>query len=209
MSKKRSKSSGRWLDEHEKDEFVKKARLEGWRSRAVYKLSEVQDREKLIKPGMTVIDLGSAPGSWSQYASHILKGRGRIIALDILDMDAIADVEFIQGDFTDNEVLEQLLACLGSDKVDLVLSDMAPNISGMSAVDQPRAMYLAELALDLVDKVLSPGGAMYVKLFQGEGFDEFLRNVRSRFASVRVRKPGASRPRSREVYLLARNYAMV
>ena len=209
MSKKRSKSSGRWLDEHEKDEFVKKARLEGWRSRAVYKLSEVQDREKLIKPGMTVIDLGAAPGSWSQYSSHILKGRGRIIALDILDMDAIADVEFIQGDFTDNEVLEQLLACLGSDKVDLVLSDMAPNISGMSAVDQPRAMYLAELALDLVDKVLSPGGAMYVKLFQGEGFDEFLRNVRSRFASVRVRKPGASRPRSREVYLLARNYAMV
>jgi 23S rRNA (uridine2552-2'-O)-methyltransferase len=209
MSKKRSKSSSRWLDEHEKDEYVKKARLEGWRSRAVYKLSEVQDREKLIKPGMTVVDLGAAPGGWSQYVSHILNGRGRVIALDILDMDAIAGVEFIQGDFTDNDGLEQLLARLGDDRADLVLSDMAPNMSGMSAVDQPRAMYLAELALDLADTVLAPGGAMYVKLFQGEGFDEYLLNVRKRFASVRVRKPGASRPRSREVYLLARNYAMV
>ena len=163
----------------------------------------------LIKPGMTVVDLGAAPGGWSQYVSHILNGRGCVIALDILEMDAIADVEFIHGDFTDNEVLQQLLARLGDDKADLVLSDMAPNMSGMSAVDQPRAMYLAELALDLTDTVLAHGGAMYVKLFQGEGFDEYLRNVRSRFASVRVRKPLASRPRSREVYLLARNYAMV
>ncbi len=163
----------------------------------------------LIKPGMTVVDLGAAPGGWSQYVSHILNGRGCVIALDILEMDAIADVEFIHGDFTDNGVLQQLLARLGDDKADLVLSDMAPNMSGMSAVDQPRAMYLAELALDLTDTVLAHNGAMYVKLFQGEGFDEYLRNVRNRFASVRVRKPSASRPRSREVYLLARNYGMV
>lgn len=199
---KRSKSSRRWLGEHFADEYVKRAQAEGWRSRAVYKLEEIDAKDNLLRPGMTVVDLGAAPGGWSQYAARKLKGAGRILALDILEMDPLEDVVFLQGDFTEAEPLERLLEALGGQQADLVMSDMAPNMSGLGAVDQPRAMYLAELALELADKVLKPGGAFLVKVFQGEGFDAFLAALRQRFARVAVRKPKASRARSREVYLL-------
>jgi len=200
----RSKQSKNWLKEHFDDFYVKQAQKEGYRSRAVYKLLEIEEKDHLFRPGMTIVDLGAAPGGWSQIASLRLKGNGRVIATDILPMDALADVEFIQGDFHEEEVLNQLLESLGNDKADLVMSDMAPNISGMKAVDQPRAMYLCELALDMARKVLNSEGVFLVKVFQGEGFDEYLRELRSYFKSVTVRKPKASRPRSREVYLLAR-----
>ena len=200
----RSKQSKGWLKEHFDDLYVQKAQKEGFRSRAVYKLLEIDEKDRLLKPGMTIVDLGAAPGGWSQFASLHLKGKGRIIATDILPMDALADVEFVQGDFREEEILNKLLQMLGDDKADLVMSDMAPNISGMKAVDQPRAMYLAELALEMAIQVLNEEGVFLVKVFQGEGFDEYLRELRSYFKRVTVRKPKASRPRSREVYLLAR-----
>ncbi len=204
---RRSKSSSRWLGEHFADEYVKRAQAEGWRSRAVFKLEEIDVKDRLIRPGMTVVDLGAAPGGWSQYAARKLRGNGRIIALDILEMEPLEGVEFLQGDFTEDEALERLLAVAGgaSDErsIDLVMSDMAPNMSGMDAIDQPKGMYLAELALDLAGKVLKPGGTFVVKVFQGEGFDEYLRELKSRFSKMVVRKPKASRARSREVYLVA------
>jgi 23S rRNA (uridine2552-2'-O)-methyltransferase len=203
---KRSKSSKRWLAEHEGDEFVQRARREGWRSRAVFKLEEIQRRAPLIRPGMVVVDLGAAPGAWSQYATSLLDGRGRIIAVDLLPMDPLPDVTFVAGDFRDDETLAALNELTESRGVDLVLSDMAPNLSGTAAVDQPRAMYLAELALEFAKDRLRPGGAFVSKLFQGEGSDDFIAEARRCFESVRVRKPKASRPRSREVYLVARNY---
>jgi 23S rRNA (uridine2552-2'-O)-methyltransferase len=207
MSKPR-RSSGSWRERQERDPFVVRARAEGWRSRAVYKLEQIDKKEKLLKPGMVVIDLGAAPGSWSQYITEKLQGRVRIIALDLLEMDALPSVEFIQGDFREDDVLEKLDAALGEGRADLVISDMAPNISGNRSVDQPRSMYLAELALDLCDRALKPGGDFVCKLFQGEGSDAFIVAARQRFERVRVKKPDASRPGSREVYLVARNYQL-
>ena len=203
---KKSKSSRNWLDRHFNDEFVKRAQREGYRSRAVYKLLEIQEKDRLIKPGQTVIDLGAAPGSWSQVAEKLVGDRGRVIALDILPMDSIAGVDFIQGDFREEEPLQQLKNLLVGKQVDLVISDMAPNVTGMSAVDQPRAMYLCELALEFAREVLRPGGALVIKVFQGEGFDQYIRELRSSFSKVVTRKPKASRPKSREVYLVAGNY---
>ena len=200
----RTKSSRRWLKEHFDDEFVKRAQREGFRSRAVYKLDEIQQRDRIIRPGMAIVDLGAAPGGWSQYALGVIGRTGRIVAMDILPMDPLPGVEFVQGDFHDDSVLEQLLQALQGQPVDLVMSDIAPNISGVDAVDQPRAMYLAELAVDFADKVLRPGGDLLVKLFQGEGFDDLVRDLRSRYEKVVIRKPKASRSRSREVYALAR-----
>ncbi|MFW2374543.1 MAG: 23S rRNA (uridine(2552)-2'-O)-methyltransferase RlmE [Gammaproteobacteria bacterium] len=202
----RSKSSGSWLREHFDDEFVKLSQKEGYRSRAVYKLKEIDDKDKLIKPGSVVIDLGAAPGSWSQYVARKLKGKGRILALDILPMEALDGVEFIQGDFLEETVFNQLLEQLGDDRPDLVISDMAPNMSGMQAVDIPRAMYMAELALDLAQQVLKPGGGLLVKLFQGEGFDDYLNSLKQYFPRLVMRKPRASRNRSREIYALATGF---
>lgn len=206
---KRTKSSARWLAEHVNDEFVKRAQRDGWRSRAVYKLEEIQLREHLLRPGIRCVDLGAAPGSWSQYAARLLGGRGRLVATDILPMDAIPGVEFVLGDFREPSVLEEVLQKVGSEKVDLVLSDMAPNMAGIDAVDQPRSMYLAELAFEFADRVLVPGGDLLVKLFQGEGFDQIIRDARRRYARVSTRKPRASRTRSAEIYLLARQFGMV
>ena len=200
----RSKSSHRWLREHFSDPYVQQAQKEGFRSRAVYKLKEIQDKDQLLKPGMRVVDLGAAPGGWSQYAGDLIGDSGHVVALDILPMDALAGVTVLQADFTENEALDLLREALSGAPVDLVLSDMAPNISGMAAVDQPRAMYLAELALDFAREVLKPGGSFLVKVFQGEGFDEYLKALRTDFTRVVTRKPKASRGRSREVYLLAR-----
>ena len=202
----RSKSSGRWLKEHFDDQYVKRAQQEGYRSRASYKLLEINDKDRLLKPGMTVVDLGAAPGGWAQIAADTVGSKGFVVALDILPMDPIPGVEIIEGDFREQEVLDQLLAVLDGRLADLVMSDMAPNISGMKTVDQPRAMYLAELALDLARTVLKPGGDFVVKVFQGEGFDTYLKEMRSAFTKVVTRKPGASRPRSREVYLVGRDY---
>ncbi|MCW8874416.1 MAG: 23S rRNA (uridine(2552)-2'-O)-methyltransferase RlmE [Gammaproteobacteria bacterium] len=204
----RSKSSRRWLQEHFADEYVKKAQREGYRSRAVYKLEEIQLKDRLIRPGMTIVDLGAAPGGWSQYATRLLDGRGRIIATDILPMDSLPDVEFIQGDFREESVFAALLEAIGEKPVDLVMSDIAPNISGVEAVDQPSSMYLAELAVDLASRVLAPGGDLLFKAFQGEGFDELIKGLRGRFTKLVIRKPKASRPRSREVYVLARGYKL-
>lgn len=202
---KSSSSSRSWLREHFSDEYVKLAQQQGYRSRAVFKLAEIDERDRLFKPGMIVIDLGAAPGGWSQYAAQRIGRRGKIIALDILPMEALPGVSFIQGDFQDDAVLRELNQAMAGERADLVLSDMAPNMSGMNAVDQPRAMYLAELALEMAVQMLNPSGSFLVKLFQGEGIDAFQREVRSAFSSVVVRKPKASRSRSREVYLLARN----
>ncbi len=202
MSSHRSKR--RWLDEHHNDDFVKRAQREGYRSRAVYKLLEIQERDRILKPGQCVVDLGAAPGGWSQVAQNCVGRKGRVIALDILPMEPIAHVEFIQGDFREEEVLDTLTSVLAARTVDLVISDMAPNISGMTAIDQPRAMLLTELALDLARRVLRPDGDMLVKMFQGEGTDDYLRELRQCFRRVIIRKPKASRPRSREVYVLAR-----
>ncbi|MCK8515901.1 23S rRNA (uridine(2552)-2'-O)-methyltransferase RlmE [Methylonatrum kenyense] len=200
----RSKSSGRWLREHFNDPFVKQAQRQGYRSRAVFKLQEIDAKDRLLRPGMVVVDLGAAPGGWSQFAAEKVGSAGRVVALDILPMDALADTTVLQADFTEDEALQQLRDALGGRPVDLVLSDMAPNISGMKAVDQPRAMYLVELALDFARDVLKPGGDFLVKTFQGEGFDPFLKTLRSEFDRVVSRKPEASRGRSREIYLLAR-----
>ncbi len=205
MAKKRS-SSKAWLKEHRDDPYVQQAQREGYRSRACYKLLELQERDHLIRPGMTVLDLGSAPGGWSQVAVELVGHRGRVIASDILPMDNLAGVEFILGDFTEDAVFEAILAAIGEAPVDVVISDMAPNMSGVNAVDQPRSMYLVELALDMARQVLAPGGSFVAKVFQGEGFDELFRDARSAFAKVLTRKPKASRPRSREVYLVATGF---
>ncbi len=202
----RSKSSGNWLKEHFSDPYVKKAQEDGWRSRAAYKLAEIDRKDGLLKAGMRIVDLGAAPGGWSQYAAQKLQGRGQVIALDILPMDALLDVTILQADFRESEALEQLREVLRGEPVDLVLSDMAPNMSGQDSTDQARAMYLAELALEFVDEVLRPGGAFLTKVFQGVGFDEYLRAMRDRFDRVASRKPDASRARSREIYLLGQGF---
>ena len=199
----RSKSSQRWLKEHHSDPFVKKARAEGMRSRAVYKLEELVARDRLLKPGMVVVDLGAAPGGWSQWVRQELGDSGRVVALDILEMPPLAGVEFLHGDFREDAVLSRLEASLGGKPVDLVLSDMAPNKSGVDAVDMPRAMYLSELAMDFADRHLKVDGAFLIKLFQGVGFDEYVKELRRRYAKVSIRKPAASRKRSPEVYALA------
>jgi len=190
------------MREHVNDEYVKRAQRDGYRARAAYKLIEIDERDHLVKPGMTVVDLGSAPGSWSQVVVQRLKGQGKVIALDILEMPPIPGVQFIQGDFREQEVLDQLEASLEGKMVDLVIVDMAPNISGISDVDQARAMYLTELALDFSFKWLKPGGRFLVKVFNGSGFEEIVQNMRQGFDKVAVRKPKASRDRSSEVYLL-------
>ena len=202
----RSKSSNDWMDEHFNDHYVMKAKEEGYRSRACYKLMELDDKDKLIKPGMTVVDLGSAPGGWSQVAAKRVGDHGLVVASDILPMDGIAGVTFLQGDFTEEAVFDELMTVIGKRPVDLVISDMAPNMSGMSAVDQPSAMYLVELALDMAKQVLKPGGNYAAKVFQGEGFDEYLKELRQSFQKVGTRKPESSRARSREVYLVAKGY---
>ncbi len=202
----KSRSSRRWLQEHENDQFVKKARIEGYRSRAAYKLLEIQDKDKLIKPGMNVVDLGAAPGGWSQVVAELLKAKGQIIALDILPMPTLAEVSFIQGDFRDEQVLQELLVLVNNQPIDLVVSDMAPNMSGNKSVDQPSMMYLAELALEFAQQVLKPQGCLLVKVFQGEGFQEYLTVLRANFKQVVTRKPTASRDRSAELYLLAKGY---
>jgi len=202
------RTSGSWRQRQEKDPYVQQARKEGWRSRAVFKLEEIDRREKLLRPGMICVDLGAAPGGWSQYLTEKLKGQARIFALDLLAMDALPAVDFLQGDFTEEAVLHELLERLGEDRADLVLSDMAPNISGTKAVDQPRSVYLAELALDLARRVLKPGGDFVCKLFQGEGTEAFIADARRSFGKVRVMKPRASRPGSSEIYLVARNYRL-
>lgn len=202
----RSKSSRRWLDRQFSDPYVKRAQEQGLRSRAAYKLLEIQDKDRLIRPGMRILDLGAAPGGWSQVAARLVGDKGRVYALDLLAMEPIAGVTVLQGDFREDAVLAELRSVLDGSPIDLVLSDMAPNLSGATAVDQPRAMYLAELALDLAREVLKPGGALVVKLFQGEGFDGFLRELRGLFAQVLSRKPKASRPESRELYLVGKGY---
>jgi 23S rRNA (uridine2552-2'-O)-methyltransferase len=199
----RSKSSSRWLREHFDDVYVKKAQAEGLRSRAVFKLEELVDRDRLLKPGMSVVDLGAAPGGWSQLVRQRLGEEGTVIALDILPMQGLAGVDFLQGDFREESVLRELESRLDGRKVDLVLSDMAPNMSGVALADQIRAMDLAELALDFSRQWLKPGGAFLIKLFQGAGFDDYLRSLRADFTRVTMRKPKASRARSREVYALA------
>jgi 23S rRNA (uridine2552-2'-O)-methyltransferase len=200
---KRSKSSRRWLQEHASDAYVKRAHKEGMRSRATYKLEELDEAERLIRPGMAIVDLGAAPGGWSQYAAKVLNGKGSVYALDLLPMDGITGVDFILGDFREDGPLEELLQRLGGRPVDLVMSDMAPNMSGIDAVDQPRQMHLVELALDFATKVLRPGGSFLAKVFQGAGFEDVVKRTRREFDQVRMRKPPASRARSAEMYLLA------
>ena len=206
MGKKRSVSSQRWLKEHFDDHFVQKAQKKGLRSRAVFKLEEIQQKDKLIKKGQTVVDLGAAPGGWSQYVADYFNGDGQIIACDILPMDPIAGVDFLQGDFREESVLEALTERIGGKNVDVILSDMAPNMSGNGTVDQARSMYLVELAFDMCHQVLKPGGHFVVKVFQGQGFEEFLKDARAAFKTVKTRKPDSSRARSREVYLVATHY---
>ncbi|MCK4494555.1 MAG: 23S rRNA (uridine(2552)-2'-O)-methyltransferase RlmE [Methylococcales bacterium] len=202
----RSKSSKQWLQEHFEDAYVKQAQAQGYRSRAVFKLIEIQEKDKIIKTGMNVVDLGAAPGGWSQYARKIIGQKNKIIALDILPIDPLTGVDFIQGDFTEDLVLKKLETLLGETTVGLVLSDMAPNLSGNKSTDQARALYLAELALDSALTILDKGGAFLVKVFQGKGFDDYHRQVKQSFNSVVIRKPKASRARSREVYILGKGF---
>jgi 23S rRNA (uridine2552-2'-O)-methyltransferase len=206
---RRSKSSERWLREHFSDPFVKRAQAEGWRSRAVFKLEQIDQRERLLKPGMVVLDLGAAPGAWSQYVRRRLGSSGRVVATDLLPMEPLAGVEFLQGDFREDAVFQQLKSTLGAAGVDLLLSDMAPNMSGMDAIDAPRGMYLAELALDMAAAVLKPGAGALIKVLQGAGFQELVALARTRFGRVRCLKPEASRSRSPETYLLASGMRMV
>lgn len=208
MSRSRA-SSNRWRQRQDRDPYVERAIREGWRSRAVFKLAQIDQRERLLKRGSIVVDLGAAPGGWSQFAAGKLGPAGRVVAIDLLEMDPIESVEFMQADFMSDAALAELLQLLGGAGVDLVMSDMAPNISGNKAVDLPRHYALAEAALQFATEVLKPGGDFLVKLFQGEGFSEFVADVRSRFETVKLIKPKASRPASREIYLLARNYRMV
>lgn len=202
----RSKTSQKWLDEHVNDPYVKRAQLDGYRSRASYKLIEINEKDKLIRPGMIVMDLGSAPGGWSQIVGPWVGDHGRVIASDILPMDSLPDVDFIQGDFTEESVFDEIMAVLGDRPVDVVISDMAPNLSGVNATDQYSSMYLVELALDMARQVLKPNGSFCAKVFQGVGYDEYLKDVRSSFNKVVIRKPAASRPRSREVYIVAKGF---
>ncbi|MBN3967226.1 23S rRNA (uridine(2552)-2'-O)-methyltransferase RlmE [Pseudomonas gregormendelii] len=202
----RSKTSLGWLKRHVNDPYVKQAQKDGYRSRASYKLLEVQEKYRLIRPGMSVVDLGAAPGGWSQVTSRLIGGQGRLIASDILEMDSIPDVTFIQGDFTQDEVLAQILEAVGNSQVDLVISDMAPNMSGTPEVDMPKAMFLCELALDLAARILKPGGNFVIKVFQGEGFDAYVKDARQKFDKVQMIKPDSSRGSSREQYMLAWGY---
>ncbi len=202
---KRTKSSARWLSEHFSDVYVKRAQQGGWRSRAVFKLEDIQRRDHLVRPGMTIVDLGAAPGGWSQFVAKILAGRGKIVAVDILPMEMLPGVDILQGDFTEDGMQQKLAELLAGRPVDLVLSDMAPNISGDEAVDQPRMMHLAEQAMLFARSVLAPQGAFLVKVFQGAGFPAYLQELRSGFQKVAIRKPKASRNRSRELYLLAKH----
>jgi 23S rRNA (uridine2552-2'-O)-methyltransferase len=204
----RSKSSTQWLQEHFNDPYVKKAHTEGYRSRAIYKLKEIDDKERLFKPGMTVVDLGASPGGWTQWVSQKLDSSGRIIALDILPMDSLAGVEFISGDFREDIVLEALKRLVPEQSVDVLLSDMSPNMSGNMAIDIPRAMYLTELVFDFGRTMLKPGGTLLMKIFHGTGFDEMVKEARGQFKQVVIRKPSASRSRSRETYLLAKGYQL-
>lgn len=204
----RSKSSQKWLQEHFSDEYVQRAKRDGYRGRAVYKLLELDERDHILKPGMTVLDLGAAPGSWSEVAVVKIGRKGKLVASDILPMEPLENVSFVQGDFREEIVMQAILEALQGRKADLVLSDMAPNMSGNHGVDQPRAMYLAELALDMAERTLRRDGDFLVKLFHGEGFDEYIKSLKQAFNSVRVRKPKASRPRSREVYALASGYKL-
>jgi 23S rRNA (uridine2552-2'-O)-methyltransferase len=199
----RSKTSLGWLKRHVNDPYVKQAQKDGYRSRASYKLLEVQEKYKLIRPGMSVVDLGAAPGGWSQVTSRLIGGQGRLIASDILEMDSIPDVTFIQGDFTEDAVLARILEAVGNSQVDLVISDMAPNMSGTPEVDMPKAMFLCELALDLAERILKPGGNFVIKIFQGEGFDVYLKDARKKFDKIQMIKPDSSRGSSREQYMLA------
>ncbi|HEY9547018.1 MAG TPA: SAM-dependent methyltransferase [Solimonas sp.] len=209
MTQKRRPSSARWLAEHEADTYVQEARRLGFRARAAFKLKEIQEKDKILRPGQIVVDLGAAPGSWSQFARPLLGAKGQLLALDILSFDPIPGVEIIVGDFRENAVLLQLEALIGDQLVDVVLSDMAPNISGIDAADQAGGVHLCELALEFAKAHLKPRGTLLVKIFQGEGFDGVLKQMRASFESVTIRKPKASRPRSREVYLLARNFRAV
>ena len=202
----RSKSSSKWLREHFTDEYVKRAQKEGYRSRAIYKLSEIDQRDHVFRPGMTVVDLGAAPGGWSQYVRERVGARGRVFALDVLPMDALPGVDFIQGDFTEEAPLAALRAALAARPVDVVISDMAPNISGIDVADQAKAMYLAELALEFARAHLRPGGTLVLKVFQGAGFNELYREMRQAFGAVASRKPAASRDRSREIYLIGKEF---
>ncbi len=202
----RSKSSSRWLQEHVSDPYVKRAQKEGYRARSSYKLLELDERDRLLRPGLRVVDLGAAPGGWSQVAARRVGDKGHVLATDILPMDALAGVDFIQGDFREESVLAEILERLGGEPVDLVLSDMSPNISGVSSADQAASIYLLELALDMVRRVLKPGGTFVAKLFQGAGSDEYLKEVRAAFEKVAIRKPAASRSRSREVYVVAKGF---
>ncbi len=202
----RSKTSKKWMEEHVNDPYVKKAQADGYRSRASYKLLEINDKDKLFRAGSVVMDLGSAPGGWSQIVAPIVGDHGRVIASDILPMDSIIGVDFVQGDFTEEAVYNQILDVLGDDRVDVVISDMAPNLSGVNATDQYASIYLVELALDMARNVLQPGGSFCAKVFQGVGYDEYVKDVRTSFNKVVVRKPAASRPRSREVYLVATGF---
>ncbi|WP_028293941.1 23S rRNA (uridine(2552)-2'-O)-methyltransferase RlmE [Oceanobacter kriegii] len=202
----RSKSSAGWLKEHVDDIYVQMAQQDGYRTRASYKLIELDEKDHLIKPGMTVVDLGSAPGGWSQVVAQRVGQDATVIASDILPMDTIAGVDFIQGDFTEESVFNELMDRIGENPVELVISDMAPNMSGMSSIDQPGAMYLVELALDMARQVLSKNGNFVAKVFQGEGYDDYLKELRSSFNKVLIRKPKASRARSREVYVVAKGF---
>lgn len=202
----RSRSSHQWLQEHVNDPYVKQAQKDGYRSRASYKLLQLNEKDRLLRPGMLIVDLGSAPGGWSQVVSRVIGEKGRIVATDILPMDPLRGVEFIQGDFTAEEVLNQVLERLGGSHPDLVLSDIAPNISGIDSADQAASIYLVELALDFVRRTLKPGGDFVVKVFQGAGSDAYLKDLRTSFTKVLIRKPAASRPRSREVYVVARGF---
>jgi 23S rRNA (uridine2552-2'-O)-methyltransferase len=206
---RRSKSSERWLREHFTDPYVKRAKAEGWRSRAVYKLEQMDQSVRLFKQGMVVLDLGAAPGAWSQYARRQVGRNGRVLASDILPMDALAGVQFLQGDFREQAVIDELKAALGDAGLDVLLSDMAPNLSGMDAMDAPRSMYLAELALELATQLLKPGGVALIKLLQGAGFQEFVAAARREFRQIKLLKPDASRSRSPETYLLASGRRMV
>jgi 23S rRNA (uridine2552-2'-O)-methyltransferase len=205
VSQKRRPSSARWIAEHENDPYVKEARRLGYRSRAVFKLKEIHEKDALLRPAQVVVDLGAAPGGWSQWARPLLGPKGRLVALDILPMDPLPDVDFITGDFREATVLHELEARVGAQAIDLVLSDMAPNVSGIDSADQAGQLHLCELALEFSKAHLKPGGSFLVKVFQGEGFEDFLKQMRASFRSVTIRKPKASRPRSREVYLLARS----
>ncbi|WCN15223.1 23S rRNA (uridine(2552)-2'-O)-methyltransferase RlmE [Marinomonas mediterranea] len=202
----RSKSSNRWLDEHVNDPYVKQAQVDGYRSRASYKLLELNDKDKLIKPGNLVMDLGSAPGGWSQIASKLVGNKGKVIASDILPMDSLAGVEFIQGDFTEQSVFDEIMVAVNGAPVDVVVSDMAPNLSGIASSDQASSIYLVELALDMATQALKPKGSFAVKVFHGEGYDAFVKEVRKHFQTVVVRKPDSSRARSREVYLVGKGF---